>query len=145
MTFLSCTRRLTFEAGHRVYGHESKCANLHGHSYKVEIEAVADLDSLGRVIDFSVLKERVGGWLDEHWDHGFVIWFKDAEASFALSELKTQKLYRMPYNPTAENMARHLLEDICPLVLRGLGVTVTSVLIRETENCFAVARLAEKR
>ena len=32
---LTCTRRLQFCAGHRVYGHESKCANVHGHNLAV--------------------------------------------------------------------------------------------------------------
>jgi len=113
---------------------------LHGHSYKVEIEACApELDSVGRVMDFSLLKEKMGGWIDEHWDHGFLLWFKDAEAQFAINNLPNQKLYRVPYNPTAENIARHLLEDICPLVLRGTGVSVTRVIVRETENCSAEA------
>lgn len=137
---LSCTRRLCFEAGHRVFGHESKCANLHGHSYKVEIEASApDLDELGRIIDFGALKEKVGGWIDEHLDHGFLIWFKDVAAQYALNTLPKQKIYRMPYNPTAENIAKHLLEDICPLVLRDTGVSVTRVAVHETENCSAEA------
>jgi len=77
--------------------------------------------------------------IDDHWDHGFLLWFKDAEARFAINNLPNQKLYRMPYNPTAENIARHLLEDICPLVLRGTGVSVTRVVVRETENCSAEA------
>jgi 6-pyruvoyltetrahydropterin/6-carboxytetrahydropterin synthase len=135
---ITCTRRLTFESGHRVHGHESKCANLHGHSYKAEIEASAELDSLGRVIDFSVLKEKVGGWIDFHLDHGFILWVDDLEARGQM--LKT-KLYLMPYNPTAENLARHLLLEVCPLVLQGTGVTVTRVVIHETENCKAEARL----
>lgn len=141
MSTVTCTRRLTFESGHRVFGHEGKCSALHGHSYIAEVEASAEQDSLGRVIDFSVLKEKIGGWTDEHWDHGFLIWFKDVEASCALAVLKGQKVYRMPTNPTAENIAIHLLEDICPMVLRGTGVTVVSVKITETGNCFAEARL----
>ena len=58
---VTCTRRLCFEAGHRVYGHESKCANLHGHSYKVERGLRSGAGRVGRVIDFSVLKEKIGG------------------------------------------------------------------------------------
>lgn len=50
---ITVTRVLEFDAGHRVVNHESKCATLHGHRYKVEIVAAAPgLDSLGRVIDF---------------------------------------------------------------------------------------------
>ena len=53
---ITCTRRIQFCAGHRVMGHEGKCRNLHGHNYVVFVTAQADeLDSVGRVIDFSVL------------------------------------------------------------------------------------------
>ena len=48
------TRRLEFDAGHRVYQHESKCNHVHGHRYVVEVEATGTLDGLGRIIDFSV-------------------------------------------------------------------------------------------
>lgn len=138
------TRRIQFCAGHRIYKHESKCKNFHGHNYVVFIEAVnvdADLDSLGRVIDFSVLKERVGGWIEKHWDHGFIHFKDDAQAMMALAVLEmNHKTYVLDKNPTAENMARHLLEEVCPVVLEGTGVTVTKVTVWETENCFAEAR-----
>lgn len=152
MSKVTCTRRLTFCAGHRVMGHENKCAHLHGHNYVVEIEAEAELDSVGRVIDFSVLKEKIGGWLEREWDHGFVLNEQDAEAiervrTFAPfppgnpNALKAQKLYLMSDNPTAENMARYLLHQICPALLAGTGVVVCRVVIHETENCKAEARL----
>ena len=67
----TCTRKIEFDSAHRVMKHESKCRHLHGHRYVAEITAAADgLDDLGRVIDFSVLKSVVGGWVDDAWDHG---------------------------------------------------------------------------
>lgn len=145
----TCTRRIQFCCGHRVKNHESKCAHLHGHNYVIEIEADADaLDSIGRVIDFSVLKAKIGGWIETHWDHGFVLWNNDDEAIGAMREFGLrmggsfmQKLFLMPYNPTAENMAKFLLEVICPEQLAGTGVRVVSVVVHETENCKATARL----
>ena len=47
----------------------------------------------------------------------------------------------MPYNPTAENMARYLLEVMCPEVLSGTGARATSVRIWETEEAYAEATL----
>jgi len=137
---VTCTRRIQFCAGHRVYNHESKCRNLHGHNYVAFFTAEAPLDDIGRVIDFSVLKDRIGGWLDKWWDHGFVLWEHDAEAIGVVSSMPGQKLYLMPANPTAENMAAYLLEHICPMVLEGTSVTVTDVRVWETENCYADAK-----
>lgn len=148
---VTCTRRIQFCSGHRVMGHESKCAHLHGHNYVVEITAVAELDSIGRVIDFSVLKELVGGWIETNWDHGFILHYSDHDARMALGSFSTamstvdkvfeQKLHLMPSNPTAENMASHLLHFVCPKVLNGLGITVNKVVVHETENCKAEATL----
>ena len=141
------TRRIQFAAGHRVMGHESKCRHLHGHNYVVYVTATADhLDPLGRVIDFGVLKEKVGGWINERWDHGCILWKEDHNAFMGLhafEELEglTQKVYSLPTNPTAENIASFLLTVICPQVLEGLGVQVVRVVVHETENCVAEASL----
>jgi len=55
-------RTVQFSAGHRLWQHESKCAHIHGHNYVVEFHATAEhLDSVGRVIDFSVFRDRLGG------------------------------------------------------------------------------------
>lgn len=48
------------DAAHRlVLPYESKCKNLHGHTYKVEVELEGDPDEHGIVMDFSELKRRV--------------------------------------------------------------------------------------
>lgn len=123
--------------------HESKCSTLHGHRYKVEIEATApDLDQIGRVIDFSVLKERVGSWLDLHWDHTEIIYSEDTQALYGLSMIPRRKAtFVAQFNPTAENMADYLLRQVCPTQLAGTGVTVTRIRVWETPNCFAEAKL----
>lgn len=141
---ITCTRRIQFSAGHRVYGHENKCANLHGHNYVAFFHAHAPtLDSIGRVIDFSVLKHRIGSWIDEAWDHSFLFWEKDQDLwkAFSREELITTRHYTCSFNPTAENMAHYLLNKVCPTVLADTEVMVHKVVLWETENCFAEASL----
>ena len=123
-------------------GHESKCKHVHGHNYVAFITASApELDDLGRVIDFGVLKERIGGWIDEHWDHGFIYNYGDPVA-FEIRDLivaddgTTQKAYGLNGNPTAENMAAELLK-VANELLSGTVVKVTKVELWETENCYA--------
>jgi 6-pyruvoyltetrahydropterin/6-carboxytetrahydropterin synthase len=132
-------RRLTFCAGHRVSGHESKCRNLHGHNYTAFFHAVPrrGLDHLGRVIDFGVLKQRLNGWLEENWDHGLILWDSDEEAISAARKLPGQKIFLLRANPTAENMAYELLHEIAPVVLADTSVAITKVVLWETENCYA--------
>lgn len=142
-TKITCTRKIHFCAGHRVMNHESKCATAHGHNYYAHIFAEADsLDSIGRVIDFSVLKEEIGGWIDEFWDHNFLVYEKDEEMIRALLSVSRKKEpFICPFNPTAENMAKYLLNEICPQMLAGKNVVVTRVIIFETDNCYAEATL----
>lgn len=145
---ITCTRRIQFCAGHRVVGHEGMCANLHGHNYVAFITAQApNLDNVGRVIDFSVLKEKIGGWIDANWDHGFVL-FQDDQATidalkaFSVHEAgHLSKFFKLPTNPTAENLAEYLLEVVCPRELEGTEVLVHRVVLWETENCYAEAEL----
>ena len=50
-------RRINFNAGHRLLGHEGKCANFHGHNYVADFYVTAaDTDDVGRVIDFARLE-----------------------------------------------------------------------------------------
>jgi 6-pyruvoyltetrahydropterin/6-carboxytetrahydropterin synthase len=132
----TAVRRITFCAGHRLMKHEGHCAHLHGHNYVVLFHAQASqLDPVGRVIDFSVLKRCLGGWIETHWDHGFICCKDDRETLDALSAIPGQKLYVLDENPTAENLARHLLEIVAPSELEGTGVRVVRIQLWETENC----------
>ena len=142
-TRVTAVRKLQFCAGHRVHMHESKCRHLHGHNYEVHFhaESASGLDALGRVIDFGVLKERLGGWLEANWDHGLVLWEADAEAIAAARLLSDQKIYLLSANPTAENMALALLHEVAPQALAGTGVTVTRVVLWETANCYTEVSL----
>jgi len=126
-----------------VLGHEGRCAYVHGHNYVAYFHAEShDLDDVGRVIDFRVLKERLGAWVDANWDHGFVYSQADTEMGAIFAErLPGHKHFVLPYNPTAENMARYLLEQVGPAQLQGTGVRLVKVVLWETENCFAEVRL----
>jgi 6-pyruvoyltetrahydropterin/6-carboxytetrahydropterin synthase len=147
MNHVTAVRRLQFCAGHRVHRHESKCRNLHGHNYVAFFHASSEagLDELGRVIDFGVLKSRLAPWIDENWDHGMVLCREDVEAIAAVSLMPDQKLYLMDANPTAENMALHLLEEIAPRLLADTGVVIEKVVLWETENCYTEVSLVAGR
>lgn len=123
-------------------GHEDKCAHIHGHNYVAHLHATADeLDEVGRIIDFNVLKERLGGWIERNWDHGFVCHRDDRAARAALASIPDQKLFLLDANPTVENMAAHLLRVVGPEQLAGTGVRLTRVVLWETENCCAEVSL----
>jgi 6-pyruvoyltetrahydropterin/6-carboxytetrahydropterin synthase len=94
---------------------------------------------VGRVIDFSLIKRRMLGWLDEHWDHAFILFAGDETALAAVRQARPTKYFVLPWNPTAENMARYLLEVVAPRVLDDLGVVARRVSVWETDEACAVA------
>lgn len=143
---LTIMRRIKFCAGHRLVGHEGKCANLHGHNYVAEFYVTGEKqDQVGRVIDFKLLKDRCKGWIDDHWDHAFLLWKEDTEALQAIRQTRPHRIFELPYNPTAENMARYLLEVVCPDLLQQTGAQAEKVVIWESdESCAEVSRHDEK-
>ena len=138
---LEIMRRIKFCAGHRLYKHGGKCEFFHGHNYVADFYVTSDeVDSVGRVIDFAELKTRFKGWLDEHWDHGFILYEGDENGLQAIKMVEPCKYYELPYNPTAESMARYLVEVVCPELLKDTDVRATRVGVWEAEDAFAEAR-----
>ena len=137
---LEIMRKIKFCAGHRLMRHGGKCEFFHGHNYVAEFYVTGDqVDGVGRVIDFARLKELFKGWIDDNWDHSFLLCHEDANGIAALKQVQPSKLYTLPYNPTAENMARYLVDEVCPQLLEGTGVRPTKVVIWETEDVCAIA------
>src|SRR5690606_13966706 len=93
--------------GHRVVGHEGKCRFLHGHNYRIHFTVAADqLDEIGRVVAFSVIKTQLCAWLEEHFDHKFLIWADD-DLLLPLQEITGDSVVIVAFNPTGENIARY--------------------------------------
>lgn len=139
--------------GHRVVGHENKCAHLHGHNYRFHFTCIAeDLDSVGRVVDFSVIKSQLCQWLEDNWDHKFLAWENDSmlkALSLERNEYSSGVFYSndavlfsesfvfVPFNPTAENMAQYMVEVVGPEQLAGTGAKLVSCTVEETAKCSA--------
>jgi 6-pyruvoyltetrahydropterin/6-carboxytetrahydropterin synthase len=149
--------------GHRVYGHESKCRHLHGHNYRIVFTINGELDSLGRVLDFGVIKSHLCDWLENHWDHKLLLWDNDPmrhllhygneqsaivgsvipaeqDAGKVIQELH-ESIVLVPFNPTAENLGEYLLHVIGPQELKDTGATLICVRVEETRKCSATAAL----
>ena len=146
-------RRMEFDAGHRVLRHESKCKHLHGHRYVCLLHVSCDrheMDALGRVIDFGVVKDLVGRWIDDHLDHNMILHpedplLKDQEfdgrfvsgIDFAKS-LVGRHPFVMPAdmpNPTAENIAQVILTEAKRLIHSLTAIRVCGIELYETPNC----------
>lgn len=127
--------------GHRVVGHEGKCRNLHGHNYRFHfaVKPISTLDTLGRVVDFSVIKSELCQWLEDNWDHRMLLWSEDVLAS-PIYCLDTS-IVVVPFNPTAENIADYFLNSVAPNLLVKHDVYLQSIKIEETRKCSATVSL----
>ena len=142
-TKLTCTRRLEWDAMHRVPGHEGACRAFHGHRYAALITCEGTPQSDGMIIDFGLVKKIIGTWIDECWDHTALLWDQDedpaVQAIIASNASYGRPVYLMSRPPTAENIALELF-DVATEKLKDHALIVTSVVVYETPNCSAEAR-----
>ena len=100
-----------FDAAHKLVGYRGKCAQLHGHTWKVEVFVVGEkLNDIGILADFKVLKARLKE-ITDRFDHSFLNDFKQIG------------------NPTAENISRYIFEN-----LKDLPKTVRLEKVRVWES-----------
>jgi len=137
-----CIRRIEWDAMHRIPNHEGACKAYHGHRYVAEIHCSSDqLDELGRVVDFGVIKEKVGGWIDKNLDHTAIFDMEDRNpvTLAIISENKEfgKPAFIMDCPPTAENIARLIYKKSKEL-LNEFGISIDRVRLWETPNCSAI-------
>ncbi len=125
-----------FDSAHFLSGYEGKCANLHGHRWKIEV-CVGDSQlreagqQRGMVIDFGDLKKAVRRIADD-FDHATI--YEEGTlrpATIAAFEEEGFRLIALPFRPTAECFAKYIYE-----LIMAEGWPVKSVTVFETpENC----------
>lgn len=130
----SVTREISFCYGHRLLNYDGKCKYLHGHNGRAVITlSTKELDKLGMVLDFSLLKRVVGGWIDERLDHRMLLHRDDPVLGYLKSQ--GEPVHVMEVNPTAENIAKMIFDFTLEQ-----GFPVVEVKLWETENCYATYR-----
>lgn len=142
---LTITRKLEFDAGHRIPDHKSQCRNLHGHRYTLEItlrdtpiDAEGSSDN-GMIMDFSDIKTLAKQHLVDVWDHAFLVYEKDWPVREFLSSLPDHKTVVIEHIPTVENLAQTAFKILDPLYQDryGTGLRLHKLVLFETPNCWA--------
>jgi len=114
-----------FASAHTLRDYPGACSRMHGHNWKVELEAIASkLDDVGMGVDFKQMK-HIAREVGDRLDHRY------------LNELE-------PFteiNPTAENIAAYLYREISKQ-LNSDTITVSAVTLWETER--ACVRYSEE-
>lgn len=144
------TRRLEFDAGHRIPNHDSQCRHLHGHRYALEVTLSGEIITTdgaaeqGMVMDFSEVKALARRHVVEAWDHAFLAWRGDRDVVAFLRTLPGHKTVLFDAPPTAEHLAVAAFR-ILDQVYRdqyGNNLKLENVRIYETPNCWADAQRA---
>jgi 6-pyruvoyltetrahydropterin/6-carboxytetrahydropterin synthase len=128
-------KKLEFCYGHRLLEYEGRCAHAHGHNGILEIELSSNqLDRHGMVVDFCDVESELEKFVDSQLDHRMLL-RRDDPLVGALREVGEDP-YLMEINPTAENIARLILESA-----RESGLPVTAVRLWETSDSMAEYRI----
>jgi len=146
------TRRLEFDAGHRIPDHKSQCRHLHGHRYVLEITLVGDIirrsgdPANGMVMDFSEIKSLAQQHLVDQWDHSFLVYEGDSPVVAFLKSMPGHKTVILDCIPTAENLAEQAFAILDAVYHDTYGnhLRLEQVRLYETPNCWvdAVRRTA---
>lgn len=142
---MQITRRLEFDAGHRIPNHSSQCRHLHGHRYAIEITLTGDIinqegaSDEGMVMDFADVKRIAKEQVVDAWDHAFLVYCKDETVLSFLNSLPGHKTVILDVVPTAENLARVAFKLLDPAYrdTYNTHLTLQRVRLYETPNNWA--------
>lgn len=118
------TKEFTFDSSHKLMQYLGKCANLHGHTYKLQVTVVGTVNEIGLVLDFKVLKKIVEDKVVNSLDHEYIN-------------------NVVEYNPTCENMVIDIFNtlkgEIEELNKKSPNfMSLSQVKLYETPTSFAV-------
>jgi 6-pyruvoyltetrahydropterin/6-carboxytetrahydropterin synthase len=117
------SKTFSFCYGHRLLNDDGRCQHLHGHTARATLAfGSVDLDSKGMVCHFDRLKETMGKWIDENFDHTLLLSEDDPLAALLRGE--GEKLKTLPVNPTAEMLAKTLFDVAAEFTLPIVSVDV---------------------
>ncbi|MGC7405260.1 6-carboxytetrahydropterin synthase QueD [Pandoraea pneumonica] len=142
---ITITRKLEFDAGHRIPDHRSQCRNLHGHRYVLEITLAGEVSresgasDNGMVMDFADVKALANEHLVSVWDHAFLVYEGDAAVRDFLATMPDHKTVVFDRVPTVENLAAAAFDKLSGVFDAHYGRDLRLVRLRlyETPNCWS--------
>jgi 6-pyruvoyltetrahydropterin/6-carboxytetrahydropterin synthase len=142
---IEITRRLEFDAGHRIPHHGGHCRHIHGHRYVIEVTVLGQvLDHQGHgddgmVLDFGDIKKITNEMVVEKWDHAFLVAKEDEMLVNFLATIPGHKTIVLDCIPTVENLAQTAFTILDPIFKERFGgrLNLSRLRLYETPNCWA--------
>lgn len=111
-----------FDGAHFLRDYQGKCANIHGHTWRVEVTVTGkQLNEQGLLLDFNIVKKIMKDVTDP-FDHKLI---NDIEPFNKL-------------NPSSENLAKHFFYEIKKKLATFAEINVQKVLVSESRDTSAV-------
>ena len=123
------------DTSHRLLHYIGKCANLHGHRWKVEVWIEGEPDPETQIlIDYNLIKQVI-----DKFDHQIIL---NKDDPMVPCIQKYQNVITTQGDPTSELMAAIIRDDLYVLC-RKMGIKATVSKIRVWESPTAYAELTE--
>jgi 6-pyruvoyltetrahydropterin/6-carboxytetrahydropterin synthase len=107
---------IRFSAAHRINGYQGQCGKLHGHTWKVRVQArTTRIDDIGISIDFKELR-RISESVLKYLDHQLINEVPPFDCE----------------NPTAENLAKYIYREVSGQLPQD--IKMDEVTVWESEN-----------
>jgi 6-pyruvoyltetrahydropterin/6-carboxytetrahydropterin synthase len=133
------TKRFTFEMAHALRCHDGQCANIHGHSYVLDI-TISGTPAItpghpkdGMVIDFADLKRMVKPIVDRY-DHALFLHELECGSVDASNALFGRVIFTS-YQPTCENILLAIVDELAPKL--PADVKLSAARLQETATSWA--------
>ena len=142
---LTITRKMEFDAGHRIPDHNSQCRNLHGHRYTLlitltgEVVEKAGESDNGMIMDFGDIKALANQYLVNLWDHAFIVYQGDTKVREFLDSMPDHKTVVIDRVPTVENLAKIAFDTLKGVYQDRYGrhLSLAKITLYETPKCWA--------
>lgn len=110
------------DSAHLLRGYQGKCANIHGHTWRVEVNLKGEqLNEIGLLVDFHDIKKIIKE-VTEAFDHKLINDFEPFDK----------------VNPSSENLAKYFFHEIKKGLSTFGDVAIVKVLVSESRDTSAV-------
>lgn len=124
-------KEVQFDASHRLLHYQGKCANLHGHRWKVEVWMEGEPDATtGILVDYNAIKQLIG-----RFDHQILL--NEADPMVA-GIMQYQQVITTSGDPTSEHLAvliRNDLRNYCRA--QKIVAVIKKIRVWESPGCYA--------
>jgi len=124
-------KEVQIDTSHRLLHYQGKCANLHGHRWRVEIWMEGTPDSATQILmDYSVIKKIV-----DKYDHQIIL---NQDDPMAARIREFHPVLTTAGDPTSELMAGLIHDDLTAYCTEhGIRATIPKIRVWESPTSFA--------